>query len=183
MKTPTPSMARLASASGMHAADGGARVHTGDDVATDRRLWPAAGNATGNRLLAGLTVGDRALLEPALEPVPLEMRQVLEVPGEPISHIHFVETGLVSMIGVNRADRRIDPRVQNLREILRLFARVLVPDHDNSANHEESERRHSGQKQPADCPPGGSFERRLTRRPALASNPLAELMAEEIFVA
>jgi CRP-like cAMP-binding protein len=108
MKTPTPSIARLASASGMHTADGGARVHTGDDVATDRRLSPAAGNVTGNRLLAGLCVGDRALLEPALEPVLLEMRQVLEMPGELISHVHFVETGLVSMIGVNRADRRIE---------------------------------------------------------------------------
>jgi CRP-like cAMP-binding protein len=36
------------------------------------------------------------------------MRQVLEMPGELISHVHFVETGLVSMIGVNRADRRIE---------------------------------------------------------------------------
>jgi CRP-like cAMP-binding protein len=108
MKTPTPSIARLASASGMHTADGGARVHTGDDVATDRPLSLAAGNVTGNRLLAGLSVGDRALLEPALEPVLLEMRQLLEVPGERISHVHFVETGLVSMIGANRADRRIE---------------------------------------------------------------------------
>ena len=80
-----------------------------------------------------------------------------------------------------RAHRRIDPRVQDLREILRLFARILVPDHDNSANHEENQRRHSGRT-------GGLSTRwklreKVHEMASLANDPFAELMAEEIFVA
>ena len=63
---------------------------------------------SGNRLLAVLSLADRELVRPNLEFVPLEVRQILERPGEPISHAHFVERGLVSMIGVNRANHRIE---------------------------------------------------------------------------
>ena len=36
-----------------------------------------------NRILSRLSAGDNALLEPDLEPVPLKLRQVLEVPTSP----------------------------------------------------------------------------------------------------
>ncbi|MEA2801105.1 MAG: hypothetical protein QOE49_1200 [Rhodospirillaceae bacterium] len=62
----------------------------------------------GNRLLAVLSPADRELVRPNLEFVPLEVRQTLERPGEPISHAHFVESGLVSMIGVNQTNHRIE---------------------------------------------------------------------------
>jgi CRP-like cAMP-binding protein len=62
----------------------------------------------GNRLLAVLSPADRELVRPHLELVPLEVRQILERPGEPISHAHFVESGLVSMIGVSEANQRIE---------------------------------------------------------------------------
>jgi hypothetical protein len=65
-------------------------------------------NHAGNRLLAVLSPADRELVRPDLELVPLEVRQILERPGEPISHAHFVESGLVSMIGVSQADQRIE---------------------------------------------------------------------------
>ena len=63
---------------------------------------------SGNRLLAVLSPTDCELVRPNLEYVPLRVWQILERPGEPISHAHFVESGLVSMIGVNRANRRIE---------------------------------------------------------------------------
>jgi CRP-like cAMP-binding protein len=65
-------------------------------------------NHAGNRLLAVLSPAYRELVRPHLELVPLEVRQILERPGEPISHAHFVESGLVSMIGVSKADQRIE---------------------------------------------------------------------------
>jgi CRP-like cAMP-binding protein len=66
---------------------------------------PTLDDPYGNRLLALLLPADRELMRPSLEFVPLKVRQILERPGEPISHAHFVNSGLVSMIGVNQADR------------------------------------------------------------------------------
>jgi len=50
------------------------------------------------RLLATLTPGDRDLLQPDLEPVPLEFRQWLIKAGEPIQHVYFPEHGIVSIL-------------------------------------------------------------------------------------
>ena len=79
----------------------------GDGVAIESPPRPLD-DLSGNRLLAVLSPDDRELVRPNLEFVPLEVRQILERPGEPISHAHFVESGLVSMIGVNRANHRIE---------------------------------------------------------------------------
>jgi hypothetical protein len=57
------------------------------------------GNGSRNRLLAMLSDPDRDLLTPALEAVALDLRQVLEAPNEPISHVYFLESGLVSIVG------------------------------------------------------------------------------------
>ena len=53
-----------------------------------------------NRLLAKMPASDFALLAPHLEMVSLKERQVVEVPGRPITHVYFVETGLVSVVAV-----------------------------------------------------------------------------------
>jgi CRP-like cAMP-binding protein len=50
-----------------------------------------------NRLLAALAPDDRAALQPHLEPVKVELRQVLIEPGKPIEHVYFHETGYTSM--------------------------------------------------------------------------------------
>jgi CRP-like cAMP-binding protein len=51
----------------------------------------------GNRLLASLSPEDFAALQPHLEPVSLDMRQVLIAPNEPIEHIYFPEQGMSSV--------------------------------------------------------------------------------------
>jgi CRP-like cAMP-binding protein len=61
-----------------------------------------------NHLLAKMTAHDSALLAPHLESVTLKERQVVEVPGKPITHVYFVETGVVSVVAVNAEDHRIE---------------------------------------------------------------------------
>ena len=61
-----------------------------------------------NRLLAVLPAVDFARLQPSMELVDLEARQVLEVPRTAITHVHFVESGLVSVVGTTEPDHRIE---------------------------------------------------------------------------
>ena len=61
-----------------------------------------------NRLLAKMSASDWALLSPHLESVTLKERQVVEVPNRPITHVYFVETGVVSVVAVNAEDHRIE---------------------------------------------------------------------------
>jgi CRP-like cAMP-binding protein len=61
-----------------------------------------------NRLLAKMLPEDLALLTPHLEMIALKERQVLEVPHKPITHVYFVETGVVSVVAVNDEDHRIE---------------------------------------------------------------------------
>jgi CRP-like cAMP-binding protein len=51
-----------------------------------------------NRLLATLTPDDFDLLQPDLEPVPLDFRHWLIEAGEPIQHVYFPERGIVSIL-------------------------------------------------------------------------------------
>lgn len=53
-----------------------------------------------NRLLAALPPEDLAHLWPRLEPVELPLRQVLQVPNEPITAVYFPESGWVSMLAL-----------------------------------------------------------------------------------
>ena len=62
----------------------------------------------GNRLLATLSQRDQYLLRPFLEVVDLDARQILDAPRGPISHVYFVESGLVSVVGMASPDRRIE---------------------------------------------------------------------------
>ena len=61
-----------------------------------------------NLLLAKLPSRDWALVAPHLEMVTLKERQVVEAPGKPITHVYFVETGMVSVVAENAEDHRIE---------------------------------------------------------------------------
>jgi CRP-like cAMP-binding protein len=61
---------------------------------------PEAANKNGNRLLAALPDADFARLAPMLEPVQVEVGEVLCEPGDPIRHIYFPHDSLVSLLGV-----------------------------------------------------------------------------------
>jgi CRP-like cAMP-binding protein len=61
-----------------------------------------------NRLLTKMPLEDWTLLAPHLELVTLKERQVVEVPSKPITHVYFVETGVVSVVAVNQEDHRIE---------------------------------------------------------------------------
>jgi CRP-like cAMP-binding protein len=51
-----------------------------------------------NRLLAALSDEDRNLLVPALEYMPLSLRQSIEAAGKPIAHVYFPESGCLSVM-------------------------------------------------------------------------------------
>ena len=57
-------------------------------------------NPNGNQLLAALPPQDMARLAPMLEPVQVEVGEVLSEPGAPINHIYFPDDSLISLLGV-----------------------------------------------------------------------------------
>jgi hypothetical protein len=75
-----------------------------------RGVWrePLNDPHPGNRLLAMLSPGDQDLSRRLLEVVELDARRILDAPRQPISHVYFVESGLVSVVGVTSKDRRIE---------------------------------------------------------------------------
>ena len=62
-------------------------------------------NFQKNQLLAVLSNSDLALPQRHLEPVPLEVGQVLEAPNKPIKHCYFIERGLASIVALNGHQR------------------------------------------------------------------------------
>src|SRR5215203_6994048 len=54
--------------------------------------------AVRNRLLSGISPEDFDLLQPHLEPGPLDLRQWLIEAGEPIQQVYFPEQGIVSIL-------------------------------------------------------------------------------------
>src|SRR5215475_11018290 len=69
---------------------------------------PVRAANTRNHLLAKMAPEDWALIAPHLESITLKERQVVEVPNKPITHVYFVETGVVSIVAVNAEDHRIE---------------------------------------------------------------------------
>ena len=61
-----------------------------------------------NRLLQKLSPKDWTLIAADLEAVVLKERQIVEVPNRPITHVYFIEIGVVSVVAVNAADHRIE---------------------------------------------------------------------------
>jgi CRP-like cAMP-binding protein len=68
----------------------------------------APDNVSRNRLLAMLSPANRTLLASALEEIGLTARQIVEAPNEPIDHVYFVESGLVSVVGTATDKHRIE---------------------------------------------------------------------------
>jgi CRP-like cAMP-binding protein len=60
-------------------------------------MHPPQQLSIGNRLLASLSAGDFASLQPHLEPVSLDTRQVLIEPNTAIAHVYFPEAGMSSV--------------------------------------------------------------------------------------
>jgi CRP-like cAMP-binding protein len=69
---------------------------------------PRASSPPRNRLLAALSPGDFALLEPHLQPVVLELRKDLERPNRRIETIYFLETGIASVVAVQSDDTKVE---------------------------------------------------------------------------
>jgi CRP-like cAMP-binding protein len=61
-----------------------------------------------NRLLRALSSDDLSLLQPFLEPVTLNVGEVLVEPNSPIAHVHFIEQGIVSVVAISQGDKRIE---------------------------------------------------------------------------
>ena len=60
-----------------------------------------------NQLLKAMADRDAVVLRPLVEPVPLKAGEVLYEPGQALRHVHFVESGLVAIVGTNRNRRRM----------------------------------------------------------------------------
>ena len=60
--------------------------------------YRAEAPAVRNRLLQALSPEDLAMLWPRLEPVELEIRQILQNPEQPQTAVYFIETGWMSML-------------------------------------------------------------------------------------
>ncbi len=65
-------------------------------------------NGTRNRLLALMSPADRDRLARTIETIELDARQIREAPGKVISHVYFVENGLVSIVGTAPEGHRIE---------------------------------------------------------------------------
>ncbi len=61
-----------------------------------------------NRLLTAMSREGFALLQPHLEPVRLDLHQVLIEPHKPIEHVHFVESGLGSLVAVSAGNEQVE---------------------------------------------------------------------------
>jgi CRP-like cAMP-binding protein len=67
-----------------------------------------ASTFTDNKVLAALSPEDLALLEPHLEPVTLDLRQMLEPANKPIKHSYFLNHGLASVIAIGKNGSRLE---------------------------------------------------------------------------
>lgn len=61
-----------------------------------------------NRLLRALPREDYVVLQDALEPVPLDLRQTIAPAGEPIREVYFPESGIVSILTVTSDGRKLE---------------------------------------------------------------------------
>ena len=61
-----------------------------------------------NRLLRALSRSDFAALDGALEPAPLDPRQVIVAPDEPIESVYFPESGIVSILTITSDGRKLE---------------------------------------------------------------------------
>lgn len=62
------------------------------------KILPSRPVQPHNRLLAALATDQYACLEPHLELVRMEVREIVYDVGRPISHVYFVESGILSIV-------------------------------------------------------------------------------------
>lgn len=60
-----------------------------------------------NRLLSALPPADFSLLRPALEEIPLRLRDVLVGPGDLIDRVYFPESGLISIVSPGEVETEV----------------------------------------------------------------------------
>ncbi|CAN5908701.1 Crp/Fnr family transcriptional regulator [soil metagenome] len=63
---------------------------------------------SSNQLLAGLAKRDLALIRSSLEPVRLLANEVLEPRSSRVGYVYFVQSGLVSVVGMTKPNHRIE---------------------------------------------------------------------------
>lgn len=63
---------------------------------------------SSNKLLAGLSLADMALLQPLLEWSELPARTVIEAKNQPVDRIHFLESGILSIVASASGDRQVE---------------------------------------------------------------------------
>ncbi len=61
-----------------------------------------------NHILSSLSRADFASVEPHLEAILLERRDVLEPSGKPIKHVYFLKAGIASVVATTARDRQIE---------------------------------------------------------------------------
>jgi CRP-like cAMP-binding protein len=68
-------------------------------------------DVTRNRLLNGLSAGDLGRLQTSLQKVNLTRGHVLHPPGEPVKHVYFPVSGMVSMLTVMKSGEQIETAI------------------------------------------------------------------------
>jgi CRP-like cAMP-binding protein len=61
-----------------------------------------------NRILAGLSAKDTALLRPMLEPVEMPVRKLLEARGRRVEQVYFLDSGLASIVASGGTNHSIE---------------------------------------------------------------------------
>jgi CRP-like cAMP-binding protein len=68
----------------------------------------ATSRQSRNRLLNRLSTADFRLLEPNLEPLDLEVRQVLETPNRRIDDVYFIDSGFASVVAIQAKQTKVE---------------------------------------------------------------------------
>jgi CRP-like cAMP-binding protein len=92
------------------------RIHvSGHKAAEGRRalaqkdlMAAASQSSVRNRLLAVMSPDDFARLQPYLQPIILNVKDVLVEPNTAIEHVYFMEEGLASVVAVSRDGEKIE---------------------------------------------------------------------------
>src|SRR5262245_7527284 len=74
----------------------------------DEKRDDLGGEKIRNRLLASLPASDLSLLCRHLREIPIEQGQMLEERGQPVDRVHFVQTGIISLIVAMAEDSALE---------------------------------------------------------------------------
>jgi CRP-like cAMP-binding protein len=72
---------------------------------------PHSKDVRQNRLLNSLSAGDLGRVQSNLQKVSLTRGQVLHPPGEPIKHVYFPDSGMISMLTVMKTGEQIETAI------------------------------------------------------------------------